>query len=135
MMNPYLTLSDGTEIVHSQLIFEGEMEKVIVDFKRQTDKGIDFARCELPEYKWTCIEGYSNEEINFFASLLYHNMHQLFEFAATRANPINNKIIKAILIGLIMIVIAVVLYTIIYAFSSFFSMSSFERSMYTFLNQ
>ena len=53
MMYPYMTLSDETEIVHSQLIEDKGIKKVIVNFERPTDNGFDSARCELPEYKWT----------------------------------------------------------------------------------
>ena len=69
MMYPYMTLSDETEIVHSQLIEDKGIKKVIVNFERPTDNGFDSARCELPEYKWTEKEGYSDEEIAFFEKL------------------------------------------------------------------
>ncbi len=47
MMYPYMTLSDETEIVHSQLIEDKGIKKVIVNFERPTDNGFDSARCEL----------------------------------------------------------------------------------------
>lgn len=53
MMYPYMTLYDGTEIVHSQIIEEDNIQKIIVHFERPTDDGFDDARCVLPEYKWT----------------------------------------------------------------------------------
>ena len=74
MMYPYMTLSDETEIVHSQLIEDKGIKKVIVNFERPTDNGFDSARCELPEYKWTEKEGYSDEEIEFFENLLHSNI-------------------------------------------------------------
>lgn len=82
MMYPYMTLSDETEIVHSQLIEDKGIKKVIVNFERPTDNGFDSARCELPEYKWTEKEGYSDEEIAFFEKLLHSNAHLLYEYAA-----------------------------------------------------
>ena len=82
MMYPYMTLSDETEIVHSQLIEDKGIKKVIVNFKRPTDNGFDSARCELPEYKWTEKEGYSDEEIAFFEKLLHSNAHLLYKYAA-----------------------------------------------------
>lgn len=82
MMYPYMTLSDETEIVHSQLIEDKGVKKVIVNFERPTDNGFDSARCELPEYKWTEKEGYSDEEIAFFEKLLYSNAHLLYKYAA-----------------------------------------------------
>ena len=82
MMYPYMALSDETEIVHSQLIEDKGVKKVIVNFERPTDNGFDSARCELPEYKWTEKEGYSDEEIAFFEKLLHSNAHLLYKYAA-----------------------------------------------------
>ena len=82
MMYPYMTLSDETEIVHSQLIEDKGIKKVIVNFERPTDNGFDSARCKLPEYKWTEKEGYSDEEIAFFEKLLHSNAHLLYKYAA-----------------------------------------------------
>lgn len=82
MMYPYMTLSDETEIVHSQLIEDKGIKKVIVNFERPTDNGFDSARCELPEYKWTEKEGYSDEEIAFFEKLLHSNAHLLYKYSA-----------------------------------------------------
>ena len=82
MMYTYMTLSDETEIVHSQLIEDKGIKKVIVNFERPTDNGFDSARCELPEYKWTEKEGYSDEEIAFFEKLLHSNAHLLYKYAA-----------------------------------------------------
>ena len=41
MMYPYMTLSDETEIVHSQFIEDKGIKKVIVNFERPTDNGFD----------------------------------------------------------------------------------------------
>ena len=69
MMYPYMTLADETEIV------------VIVHFERPTENGFDSARCELPDYKWTEKEGYSDEEIAVFEELLHSNAHLLYKYA------------------------------------------------------
>ncbi len=82
MMYPYLTLADGTEIVHSHLITENNTSKVIVHFERPTDEGFDSARCELPEYHWLYNEGFSDAEIELFQQLLESNVHLLFKYAA-----------------------------------------------------
>lgn len=82
MMYSYMTLADETEIVHSQIIEEGGVQKVIVHFERPTKEGFDSARCELPEYKWIQMEGYSDEEIAVFEQLLHSNAHLLYKYAA-----------------------------------------------------
>ncbi len=81
MMYPYMTLSDETEIVHSQLISVNGESKVIVHFERPTQEGFDSARCELPSYKWEFNHGYSDEEIAFFERLLRSNAHLIFRYA------------------------------------------------------
>ena len=82
MMYPYITMADGTEIVHSQIIHEDNIEKVIVHFERPTNDGFNTARCELPTYKWLIKEGYSEEEIEFFEQFLKSNAHLLYKYAA-----------------------------------------------------
>ncbi|MDR2888270.1 MAG: hypothetical protein LBV33_00305 [Lachnospiraceae bacterium] len=82
MMYPYMTLADETEITHSHIIEENSQQKVIVHFERPTDLGFDSARCELPEYKWILIEGYSEEEVEVFRQLLQSNAHLFYKYAA-----------------------------------------------------
>lgn len=82
MMYPYMTLADETEIVHSQIIEENNMQKIIVHFERPTEDGFDSARCELPTYKWISQEGYSEEEVAMFEQLLRNNAHLLYKYAA-----------------------------------------------------
>ncbi len=82
MMYPYMTLADETEIVHSQIIDDGDKKKVIVHFERPTEEGFDSARCELPDYNWILRDGYSDEEIAMFEQLLHSNAHLLYKYAA-----------------------------------------------------
>ena len=82
MMYPYMTLSDGTEIVHSQIIEEDGKSKILVHFERPVKDGFDSARCELPDYKWIIKQGYSDEELAFFEQLLHSNAHLLYKYAA-----------------------------------------------------
>ena len=81
MMYHYETLSDETEIVHSQIIHEDGKEKVIVNFERPTESGFDSARCELPDCKWLSVDGYTAEEIKDFEALLHNNAHLLYQHA------------------------------------------------------
>ena len=56
------------------------MKKLIVNFERPTEDGFDSARCELPDYKWTERQGYSDEEIAMFEELLHSNAHLLYRY-------------------------------------------------------
>ena len=64
-----------------QIIEKDGKRKVIVNFERPTENGFDYARCELPDYKWTEREGYSDEEIAMFDKLLHTNAHLLYRDA------------------------------------------------------
>ncbi len=81
MMYPYMTLADETEIVHSQIIEDDGKKRVVVNFERPTEEGFDSARCELPEYHWLTISGYSDAEIHFFEQLLHSNAHLIYQYA------------------------------------------------------
>lgn len=83
MMYPYMTLGDGTEIVHSQIISRDDKNEVIVHFERPTEDGFDDARCVLPDYQWTERNGFSDSEIRFFEKLLRANAHLLYKYAAS----------------------------------------------------
>ena len=63
------------EIVRSHVIEENGEKKVIVNFEHPTEAGFDSARCELPEYRWTEKNGYSEEELRVFEQLLHSNAH------------------------------------------------------------
>lgn len=83
MLYPYMTLEDGTEIVHSQIIEEDNIKKVYVNFERPRDGGFDEARCELPTYRWVSRDGFSDQEIKMFTRLVQSNAHLLYKYAAT----------------------------------------------------
>lgn len=83
MMYPYMTLADGTEIVHSQIINEGKQEKVYVHFERPKEGGFDDARCELPDYKWVMRDGFTDDEIGMFTKLVASNAHLIYKYAAS----------------------------------------------------
>lgn len=81
MMCPYITLAEETEITHSNLIVDGETQKVEVHFERATENGFDSARCSLPSYEWKYNDGFSKEEIEFFNDFLKHNAHLFYRYS------------------------------------------------------
>ena len=50
-------------------------------FERPVEGDFDSARCELPDYKWTERDGYSDAEISMFEELLRNNAHLLYKYA------------------------------------------------------
>jgi hypothetical protein len=83
MLYPYITFADDTEVLHSQIMEENGKQEIVVHFERPTEDGFDSARCQLPEYKWLFIKGYSESEIKNFEEFLMHNAHLLYQYAAS----------------------------------------------------
>ena len=81
MLYPFMTLNDGTEIVHSETLEEAGKEKVEVRIEKPVYGGFHSATCWLPEYKWENIEGYSDTEISYFKQLIRKNAHLIIEFS------------------------------------------------------
>lgn len=70
MLYPFMTLDDGTEIVHSEAMNKGGREKVKVVIEKPVEGGFNHAECWLPDYKWENIEGYSEKDISELESLI-----------------------------------------------------------------
>ena len=68
MMYPYMTLSDETNIVHSQMHDDGTVKVYI---ERPRDGGFDHAACILPQYDWREVSGFTSEEMAFFDKFVH----------------------------------------------------------------
>ena len=79
MMYPYITLADDTEITHSEMNAEGRV-KVYIETPDLKD-GFHNATCYLPDYTWSNINGYSDEEMTYFKQLVRDNAHLILEFS------------------------------------------------------
>ena len=83
MMYPYLTLGDGTEVVHSELLDGEQGGRVLVHFERPCENGFDSVRFELPSYDMEVWEGsFTEEELAFLRGFLEANAHLLYRYAA-----------------------------------------------------
>lgn len=79
MMYPYLTLSDDTEITHSEMLSDGKV-KVYIETPDLKD-GFHNATCYLPDYIWEDICGYTDVEMEYFKQLVRDNAHLIIEFS------------------------------------------------------
>lgn len=68
MMYPFLTLDDGTEIVHSDMRPDGTV-KVYLE-KPDAADGFHHAVCYLPGYRWEEVYGFSPTEISRFRQVI-----------------------------------------------------------------
>lgn len=79
MMYPFMTLSDNTEIVHSQMLPDGKV-KVYIEKPDEKDC-FHHAVCYIPGYKWEDIYGFSSEEIEKYLEIIESTSHLILEFA------------------------------------------------------
>ena len=79
MMHPYLTLNDGTEVVHSDMGGDGRV-KVYIERPDERDC-FHHATCWLPGYQWEDVYGFSPEEMGELERLVEANAHLIMEFA------------------------------------------------------
>lgn len=79
MMYPFLTLSDGTEIVHSEMRPDDSV-KVYMEKPDEKDC-FHTATCYLPSYRWEDIQGFSEEEIDRYREVIESTAHLILRFA------------------------------------------------------
>ena len=78
MLYPYMTLEDDTEIVHSEMGADG---RVRVCIERPVEGGFHSATCELPEYAWSDVVGFSEADLREFSDIIESDSHLIMRFA------------------------------------------------------
>lgn len=83
MMYPYVTYSDGTEVVFSDIYVGDNGEDCIdVHFERPTNNGFDSVRIKLPSYEINIWEGnYSEEDIKFFKKVVENSADLFYKYS------------------------------------------------------
>ena len=79
MMYPFLTLDDGTGIVHSEMHPDGSV-KVYME-KPDAKDGFHHAVCWLPDYRWEDISGFTRPELERCAEVIRSTAHLILRFA------------------------------------------------------
>ncbi|MBQ1876862.1 MAG: hypothetical protein II145_09195 [Selenomonas sp.] len=79
MMYPFLTLDDGTEIVHSEMLPDQRV-KVYVE-KPDAKDGFHHLTCYLPGYKITEQEGFTQAEMDRYMDIIRSTAHLIIEFS------------------------------------------------------
>ena len=79
MMYPFMTLDDGTEIVHSEMRQDGTV-KVYLE-KPDAKDCFHHASCYLPSYKWEDIFGFSQEEMTRYQEVIESTAHLILQFS------------------------------------------------------
>ena len=79
MMYPLLTLEDGTEIVHSEMLPD-ERVKVYVE-KPDAKDCFHYFTCYLPGYKVEDVFGFSQAEVDKYMEIIRSMAHLIIPFA------------------------------------------------------
>lgn len=80
MMYPFMTLNDGTEIVHSNMNEDGSV-KVYIERPDERDC-FHHVTCYLPSGSWTDNFGFTPEELSYLKDVVGSTAHLILEFAA-----------------------------------------------------
>ena len=81
MIYPFMTLDDGTEIVHSERKPNGRVKV----YMEKPDEKMCFcsAVCWLPGYQWESVTGFSEDEQAHLESVVKSTSHLIMEVADT----------------------------------------------------
>lgn len=79
MMYPFTTLNDGTEIVHSEILQDGQV-KVFIEKPDEKDC-FHHATCYLPACRWEDVYGFSDKEMNKYRDVVESSAHLILRFA------------------------------------------------------
>ena len=78
-MYPFMTLDDGTEIVHSEMQPDGQV-KVYMERPDAVD-GFHHATCWLPEYAWEDVSGFSPADMDRLREVIQSTAHLILQFS------------------------------------------------------
>jgi len=81
MMYQFMTLDDGTEVVHSESFDKDGVETVKVYFEKPIYGDFESAECYLPNYEWKNIDGFTEERIAYFTEYLKSVAHIVIRLA------------------------------------------------------
>ena len=79
MIYPFMTLDDGTEIVHSEMKEDGSV-KVYMEKPDEKDC-FHYATCWLPAYRWEGVFGFSEAEMSRYKDIVDSTAHLIMRFA------------------------------------------------------
>ena len=79
MIYPFMTLDDGTEIVHSEMKEDGSV-KVYIERPDAKDC-FHHATCWLPDYRWEDIFGFTKEEMEYYDEFVHSLAHIIIELS------------------------------------------------------
>ena len=82
MMHPFMELNHGTQIVHSDVMYDETGKEVVeVYVEKPINLGFKSAYCYLPAYKWDKVDGFDEEEMRQLEEIIQSTAHLIIQFA------------------------------------------------------
>lgn len=78
MFYNYVELNDGTQIAYSNFLEDGTVQ---IGIERSTEDGFDSARCLLPAFSWSEVDGFSQDEVDKLQHFLRNNLPLIWRLA------------------------------------------------------
>ncbi|MBQ9664713.1 MAG: hypothetical protein IJV40_16325 [Oscillospiraceae bacterium] len=78
MVYPFMTLNDGTEIVHSEMKEDGSVKVYI---EKPIMLGFQSVECWLPKYEWKNNNGFTENELAYYDEFVHSTAHLILRFA------------------------------------------------------
>ena len=78
-MYPFMTLDDGTAIVHSEMHPDGRV-KVYLE-KPDAKDCFHHASCYLPDYTWEDILGFTQADLDRYLEVIQSTAHLILQFS------------------------------------------------------
>ena len=78
MFYTYVELEDGTQLAYSDVLDDGTVE---LSIERPIERGFDSARCLLPSFEWSDVEGFSADDMAYLDSFVHNNAPLILRLA------------------------------------------------------
>lgn len=78
MFYDYAELEDGTQVAYSNVLDDGTVD---VSVERPVELGFDSARCSIPAFEWSDIEGFSKADMAKIDAFVHSNAPLILRFA------------------------------------------------------
>lgn len=78
MFYNYVELEDGTQVAYSNVLDDGIVE---VSIERPIELSFDSARCMLPAFEWSDINGFDDKDLAYLDSFIHNNAPLILRLA------------------------------------------------------
>ncbi len=78
MYYEYVELCDGTQVAYSEVLENGTVD---VSVEQPVELGFNSARCSIPSFEWSNIDGFSKDELSRLDAFVHKNAPLILRLA------------------------------------------------------